>query len=134
MSDEDYVYDEASGEWMPASEFAARQAAEERFAKDKERQRAEAEANWNAAPMSWERIGYELEQGLMEDAVVVSELDSRIPYRWLDFRPGKKRLIGQTTKETGHGLNVEAGFCQGSNTDTVGFFFVAAGIVDLPLG
>jgi len=73
------------------------QAAEERFAKDKERQRAEAQANWNAAPMSWERIGYELEQGLMEDAVVVSELDSRIPYRWLDFRPGKKRLIGQTT-------------------------------------
>lgn len=29
MSDEDYVYDEASGEWMPASEFASRQAAED---------------------------------------------------------------------------------------------------------
>ncbi|WP_252259635.1 alkylphosphonate utilization protein [Erythrobacter aurantius] len=29
MSDEDYVYDEASGEWMPASEFATRQAAED---------------------------------------------------------------------------------------------------------
>ena len=27
MSDEDYVYDEESGEWMPASELAARQAA-----------------------------------------------------------------------------------------------------------
>lgn len=27
-SDEDYVYDEASGEWMPASEFAARAQAE----------------------------------------------------------------------------------------------------------
>ena len=25
MSDEDYVYDEESGEWMPASELAARQ-------------------------------------------------------------------------------------------------------------
>ncbi|WP_209348424.1 alkylphosphonate utilization protein [Pontixanthobacter sp. CEM42] len=24
-SDEDYVYDEATGEWMPASEFAAKQ-------------------------------------------------------------------------------------------------------------
>ena len=28
MSDEDYVYDEASGEWLPASELAARRAAE----------------------------------------------------------------------------------------------------------
>lgn len=28
MSDEDYVYDEASGEWMQASELAAKQSAE----------------------------------------------------------------------------------------------------------
>ena len=28
MSDEDYVYDEVSGEWMPASELATRRAAE----------------------------------------------------------------------------------------------------------
>ena len=28
MSEEEYVYDEASGEWLPASELAARQAAE----------------------------------------------------------------------------------------------------------
>lgn len=28
MAHEDYVYDEASGEWLPASELAARQAAE----------------------------------------------------------------------------------------------------------
>ena len=27
MSDEDYVYDEESGEWLPASELAAKQAA-----------------------------------------------------------------------------------------------------------
>ena len=32
MSDEDYVYDEASGEWLPASELAARQAAENSIA------------------------------------------------------------------------------------------------------
>ena len=30
MSDDDYVYDEASGEWLPASELAAKQAAEDR--------------------------------------------------------------------------------------------------------
>ena len=28
MTDEEYVYDEASGEWLPASELAARMAAE----------------------------------------------------------------------------------------------------------
>ncbi len=28
MADEEYVYDEASGEWLPASELAARAAAE----------------------------------------------------------------------------------------------------------
>lgn len=28
MADEDYVYDEDSGEWMPASELAAKQTAE----------------------------------------------------------------------------------------------------------
>ena len=28
MTDDEYVYDEASGEWLPASELAARQAAE----------------------------------------------------------------------------------------------------------
>ena len=28
VADEEYVYDEASGEWLPASELAARQAAE----------------------------------------------------------------------------------------------------------
>lgn len=27
--DEDYVYDEASGEWLPASELAAKQAADD---------------------------------------------------------------------------------------------------------
>jgi protein PhnA len=30
MSDEDYVYDDVSGEWLPASELATRQAAEDR--------------------------------------------------------------------------------------------------------
>jgi protein PhnA len=28
MADDDYVYDDASGEWLPASELAARRAAE----------------------------------------------------------------------------------------------------------
>ena len=28
MSDDDYVYDEVTGEWLPAADLAARQAAE----------------------------------------------------------------------------------------------------------
>ena len=31
MNDDPYVYDEASGEWLPAAELAARQAAEQRI-------------------------------------------------------------------------------------------------------
>jgi protein PhnA len=30
MGDDDYIYDEVSGEWLPASELAARQSAESR--------------------------------------------------------------------------------------------------------
>ena len=33
-----------------------------------------AKAGWNNSPMSWERISYELEQQLEEDAIIVSEI------------------------------------------------------------
>ncbi len=72
-------------------------AAQAEFTNRKARQREAAAANWDASPMSWERVGYELDRQLADDAVIVSELDSRIPYDWLDFRQGHKRLIGQTT-------------------------------------
>lgn len=67
------------------------------FAQRREREQAAAAENWNAAPMSWERACHELDQGLAEDAVIVSETNSRAPYELMDFRPGGKRLIGQTT-------------------------------------
>ena len=72
-------------------------AAEEEFARRHEDQRREAEEHWDAAPMSWARIAWELDQGLAGDAIIVSELDNRLPYHWMDFAPGRKRLIGQTT-------------------------------------
>ena len=74
-----------------------RLAAEQAFAARLKRQREEAAANWNAAPMSWARIAAELDQHLAKDAIIVSELDNRLPYFWMDFSPGNKRLIGQTT-------------------------------------
>ena len=73
------------------------EAAQVKYAERIKKRDEEAKPKWNNAPLSWERVSYELDQGLQEDAVIVSELDYRIPYYWLDFAPGKKRLIGQTT-------------------------------------
>lgn len=61
------------------------------------RRRADAEANWNASPMSWERVSAELDLALEEDAIIVPELDYRSPFQWLNLDRGRKRLIGQTT-------------------------------------
>ncbi len=72
-------------------------AAEQDFAKRLADQRKAAEDDWDASPMSWARMAWELDKNLAEDAIVVSELDNRLPYHWMDFAPGKKRLIGQTT-------------------------------------
>ncbi len=72
-------------------------AARETAAKEEAKRLAEAKENWNASPMSWERVSAELEEVLEKDAIIVPELDYRTPNAWLDFSPGKKRLIGQTT-------------------------------------
>ena len=72
-------------------------AAREDFAQRLEEQRKSTEEDWNAAPISWARMAWELDRRLAEDAIIVSELDNRLPYHWMDFAPGKKRLIGQTT-------------------------------------
>ena len=60
-------------------------AAEEDFARRLADQRKAAEEDWDAAPMSWARMARELDQHLAEDAIVVSELDNRLPYHWMDF-------------------------------------------------
>ncbi|MEO8224255.1 MAG: thiamine pyrophosphate-dependent enzyme, partial [Gammaproteobacteria bacterium] len=62
-----------------------------------ERRKADAAANWNASPMSWERVSAELDTALEEDAIIVPELDYRSPFEWLNLDRGRKRLIGQTT-------------------------------------
>jgi thiamine pyrophosphate-dependent acetolactate synthase large subunit-like protein len=38
-----------------------------------------------------------MDKVLEDDAVIVAELDDRVPYYWMNFDRGKKRLIGQTT-------------------------------------
>jgi benzoylformate decarboxylase len=72
-------------------------AARDASAKAQAARREAAKENWDASPMSWERVSDELEQALDPDAIIVPELDYRTPYDWLDFSRGKKRLIGQTT-------------------------------------
>jgi acetolactate synthase-1/2/3 large subunit len=57
----------------------------------------EAKENWNSSPLSWERLSVEMDKVLEDDACIVSELDARTPYYWMDFDRGKKTLIGQTT-------------------------------------
>jgi benzoylformate decarboxylase len=57
----------------------------------------EAKKTWDRSPLSWERLSVEMDKALEDDAVIVAELDDRVPYYWLNFDRGKKRLIGQTT-------------------------------------
>jgi benzoylformate decarboxylase len=57
----------------------------------------EAKESWNNSPLSWERLSVEMDKVLEDDACIVSELDARTPYYWMDFDRGKKTLIGQTS-------------------------------------
>ena len=59
--------------------------------------RDRAKKTWNSSPLSWERLSFEMDKMLEHDAVIVSELDARDAYYWMDFAQGKKTLIGQTT-------------------------------------
>ena len=72
-------------------------AAREQQALADERRKRAAQANWDSSPMSWERLSWELDRSLEDDAIIVAELDYRTPYFWMDFDRGKKWLVGQTT-------------------------------------
>ena len=72
-------------------------AARDSQAKADARRKTDAEANWNASPMSWERVSAELDSALEDDAIIVPELDYRTPFEWLNIDRGRRRLIGQTT-------------------------------------
>ena len=67
------------------------------LAEARNKRQQEAKEGWNKSPLSWERLSVEMDELLEEDACVVSELDYRIPYYWMDFGKGRKTLIGQTT-------------------------------------
>jgi thiamine pyrophosphate-dependent acetolactate synthase large subunit-like protein len=72
-------------------------AARESLAKRDAERRDKARKNWDASPLSWERVSAELDQALEDDAIIVPELDYRTPLRWMDIAPDRKWLVGQTT-------------------------------------
>ncbi len=88
-------------------------AAREVAAKDKAKRLADAREHWEASPMSWERVSAELDAVLEPDAIVVPELDYRMPYFWLNLAPNGRRVIGQTT---GFALGWGAGAAIGVKT------------------
>ena len=67
------------------------------FTSAKERARKRAEKTWNSSPIAPERLCYEIDQVLDENAIVVVETGGRDPQKWMNFAPGKKELIGPTT-------------------------------------
>ncbi|MEO8443866.1 MAG: thiamine pyrophosphate-binding protein [Gammaproteobacteria bacterium] len=93
----DAVQGMATPERLAALSGPRMEAARQLQAKATERRKADAAANWNASPMSWERVSAELDEALEEDAIIVPELDYRSPFEWLNLDRGRKRLIGQTT-------------------------------------
>jgi len=68
-------------------------------AKHEARKQQRAKATWNSSPISWERASFEMEKYLDPHAIIVSELDTRKPFEWMNLGPGPdaKWLIGGTT-------------------------------------
>lgn len=87
----------APGARLKATADARLAAAREKQAKADALRLEDAKANWNASPMSWERVSAELDAALEPDAIIVPELDYRTPFEWLNLDRGRRRLIGQTT-------------------------------------
>jgi len=67
------------------------------FESSKARQRKRVESDWNSSPILPERLCYEMDKLLEDNAIIVVETGGRDPQNWMDFAPGKKEIIGPTT-------------------------------------
>jgi benzoylformate decarboxylase len=80
------------------------------LAKPRKKREEEAKKNWDKSPLSWERLSFEVDKALEHDACIIPELTHRVPYHWMDFDRGKKKLIGRTTGSAlGWGLGASFG-------------------------
>jgi benzoylformate decarboxylase len=68
-----------------------------RLAETRRKREEKAKKHWDRSPLSWERLCFEVDRVLEEDACVVPELTHRVPHHWMNFDRGKKKLIGRTT-------------------------------------
>jgi acetolactate synthase-1/2/3 large subunit len=62
-----------------------------------DRRRRRAKRGWDSSPMYSERLCFELDELLDDNACVVVETGDRSPQEWIDFGLGRKTLIGPTT-------------------------------------
>lgn len=61
---------------------------------EKQRREAAAHQDWEKRPLSLHRLAFELEKSLEKDAIIVSELMTRLPYEYLSLGEGNKMRIG----------------------------------------
>jgi benzoylformate decarboxylase len=73
------------------------EAAKQESAGAAERMQRRAKRGWDNSPMYTERLCYEMDEVLDENATIVVETGDRTPKDWMTFGPGRKSLIGPTT-------------------------------------
>jgi len=67
---------------------------------------------WDNVPLTWQRVGYELNQALDRDAYIVEEFGTNGPkcLNWFQFGEGEKTRIGRTTgSNLGWGVGASIG-------------------------
>ncbi|MDP6435941.1 MAG: thiamine pyrophosphate-binding protein [Gammaproteobacteria bacterium] len=93
----DSVKSQATAEQLKNISTPRLEKAQKDYEKTWASKRRRAEKKWNNAPIIPERLCYEMDQVLEEDAILVVETGDRSPQEWMNIAPGKKHLIGPTT-------------------------------------
>jgi len=93
----DAIQSSATASQLDALRAPRMEKAQADFEAGKARARKRADKDWNSSPISADRLCYEMDLLLDENAIVVVETGGRDPQRWMNFAPGKKEIIGPTT-------------------------------------
>jgi thiamine pyrophosphate-dependent acetolactate synthase large subunit-like protein len=93
----DAVKSQATATQLEAISAPRMAKAEQDFFAGKERARERAAKEWDSSPISPDRLCYEMDQLLDDNAIVVVETGGRDPQRWMNFGPEAKTIIGPTT-------------------------------------
>ncbi|MGI9290415.1 MAG: thiamine pyrophosphate-binding protein [Gammaproteobacteria bacterium] len=93
----DAIKSQATTEQLKAISEPRLAKAEADFASGKQRAMDRAAKEWNSSPISADRLCYEMDKLLDDNAMVVVETGGRDPQRWMNFGPDAKTIIGPTT-------------------------------------